>query len=264
MDKTNDKTIFMIHGMWGGGWYWGNYKKVFEAEGYRCVATTLPFHDVDPQNAPDPRVGTASLLDYAAALEREIAALGVKPIIMGHSMGGLLGQILGARGLASKLVLLNPASPSGIVALTPSVIKSFMSIQTKWGFWRKPMRQTFAEASYSMLHLLPENEQKEAYSHFVYESGTAAWEIGYWLFDTKHATRVDAKKITCPTLIIGASLDRITPASVVRQVAKKYRAVATYKEFDNHAHWTIGEPGWREVAEYAAGWLRGATANTAA
>lgn len=249
-------TILMIHGMWGGSWYWENYRRVFEAEGYRCVATTLPYHDMDPRGAPDPRLGSTSLLDYAAALEREIAQLDEKPILMGHSMGGLLAQMLAARGLAHSLVLLTPASPYGIVALTPSVIRSFWSMQTTWGFWRKPMRQTFGEAAYSMLHLLPESEQKQTYEKFVYESGRAAFEIGYWPFDSRGASKVDAARVSCPVLVIAGARDRITPASVVRKVARKYAAVSTYKEFENHAHWVVAEPGWQEVAEYAGSWLK--------
>jgi len=246
----------MIHGMWGGPWYWENYRRIFEAEGYQCIATTLPYHDMDPRGVPDPRLGTASLLDYADALEREIGQFDTKPIVMGHSMGGLLAQILGARKLAKALVLLTPASPSGIVALTPSVIRSFWSMQTTWGFWKKPLRQTFDEAVYSMLYLLPEKEQKKTYDKFVYESGRAAFEIGYWFFDSRGASRVDEFKVTCPVLVVASSQDRITPASVVRRVAKKYRAVSTYKEFENHAHWVVAEPRWQEVAEYVGGWLR--------
>ncbi len=249
-------TIFMIHGMWGGPWYWVNYRRVFETEGYRCVATTLPYHDIDPRGVPDPQLGRASLLEYAEALEREIRQLDVKPIVMGHSMGGLLAQILGSRGLAKALVLLTPASPAGIMALTPSVIRSFWTVQTTWGFWRKPMRQTFDEAVYSMLHLLPTREQKEIYDRFVYESGRAAFEIGYWLFDSTGASRVDESKVTCPVLVVAGAKDRITPASVVRRVAKKYKVVSTYKEFDDHAHWVVAEPRWQDVAEYVAGWLR--------
>ena len=248
-------TIFMIHGMWGAAWHWENYQRVFEAAGYRCIVPTLPYHDMDPHSIPDSRLGTASLLDYAEALEQEILQLDEKPIIMGHSMGGLLAQILGARDLAETLVLLNPASPAGLFNLTPSVIRSFWSIQTTWGFWKKPIRQTFSEAVYSVLHLLPENEQKEAYSKYVYESGRAACEIGYWFFDPQQASRVDESKVTCPVLVIAGSLDRIVPASVVRRVARKYKAVSTYKEFENHGHWVVGEPGWEEVAEYVAGWL---------
>lgn len=249
------ETIFMIHGMWGGPWYWENYKGFYEEEGYRCVTTTLRFHDMDPKDAPDPRLGTTSLLDYAEDLEQEIQQLGVEPIVMGHSMGGLLAQILASRGLANALVLLVPASPAGILALTPSVMKSFWSVQRTWGFWKKPMRQRFDEAVYAMLHLLPPDEQRETYDKFVYESGRAAAEIGYWLFDPEGASRVDDSKVPCPVLVIAGTEDRITPPSVVRQVAKKYEAVSTYKEFEDHAHWLVAEPGWQEIAEYAADWL---------
>lgn len=249
-------TILMIHGMWGTAEDWDNYRPVFEAEGYRCIAPTLPYHDMDPGGAPDPRLGTVSLLDYADVLEREIRQLDEKPILMGHSMGGLLAQILGARGHAKALVLLAPASPSGIWAITPSVIRSFWSTQTMWGFWKKPLRQTYAEAVYSMMHLLPENEQRKCYSKLVYESGRATFEIGYWFLDSRGASRVDESKVTCPVLVVAGAQDRITPVSVVRSVARKYKSVATYKEFENHAHWLQGEPQWQEVTEYIVGWLK--------
>ena len=69
------KTIVMIHGMWGNGEYWENYAKYFETRGYRCVRPTLRFHDMNPEGTPDPRLGTTSLLDYAADLEKEIRKL---------------------------------------------------------------------------------------------------------------------------------------------------------------------------------------------
>jgi pimeloyl-ACP methyl ester carboxylesterase len=94
------ETIFMIHGMWGGPWCWKNYKQFFETKNYRCVTTTLRHHDMDPKDLPDPQLGTTSLIDFAEDLEYEIRQLATKPILMGHSMGGLLAQILGSRGLA--------------------------------------------------------------------------------------------------------------------------------------------------------------------
>ncbi|MBF0235238.1 MAG: alpha/beta hydrolase [Desulfamplus sp.] len=249
-------TIFMIHGMWGGSWLWDNYKKIYEEAGFNCVTTTLRFHDMDPKADPNSKLGTTGLLDYIDDLEQEIKQLDVTPIIVGHSMGGLLAQILGSRGVAKALVLLTPASPAGILALTPSVIRSFWSIQTKWGFWNRPVRQTFNEAAFSILNLLPPDEQKKAFEKFVYESGRAAYEIGYWLIDSTGASKVDESQITCPILVIGSAKDRITPASVVRKVAKKYNSVSTYKEFDNHAHWVLAEPGWQEVAEFTTDWMK--------
>ena len=248
-------TLFMIHGMFSTAEDWEHYLPFFEARGYRCVATTLPYHDIDPRGTPDPHLGTMSLLDYADALEREIKALGEKPIIMGHSMGGLLAQMLAARGLAEKVVLLAPASPWGILALTPSVIRSFWSIQNTWAFWKKPVRQTYAEAIYSCMHLLPPEEQRESYDRYIYGSGRAVAEIGCWFFDPHRAAKVDEAKVTCPMLIVFGTQDRITPRSAVRQVVKKYRHVATLKEFPDHAHLLMQEPGWQNVAAYVADWL---------
>ena len=249
------KTIVMIHGMWGGEWQWENYRKLLEGKGYQCITPTLRYHDVDPKEPPHPRLGTTSLLDYAADLEREIRKLDSPPVLLGHSMGGLLAQILGSRGLARALVLLTPASPHGIIALKPSVIRSFWSGLARPAFWKKPMRQTFKEAAYSMLQLLTVEEQKEVYSRFVFESGQAGFEIGFSFLDRKRATKVDESKVTCPVLVIAGSLDRITPASVTRKVADKYKTVSTYLEFTNHAHWVSGEPAWEEIAEYVSAWL---------
>jgi pimeloyl-ACP methyl ester carboxylesterase len=249
------ETIVMIHGMWGSGWYWENFKGFFESKGYRCMIPTLRFHDMDPNAVPDPRLGTTSLLDYAQDLEKLIRELDGMPILMGHSMGGLLAQILGSRGLAKALILLTPASPRGIIALKVSVIKSFWSGLTTWGFWRKPFRQTFDEAVYSMLNQMPPESWKGIYDQFVYESGRAAFEIGFWLFDSKGAARVDESKVTCPVLIIAGEKDRIVPVSVTRKVAEKYKRVSTYKEFSDHSHWVIGEPGWQEITEYIKEWL---------
>jgi len=249
------ETIVMIHGMWGGGWHWESYKKYFEGKDYHCITPTLRFHDMNPKEPPNPQLGTTSLLDYAEDLEKEINKLDTLPILMGHSMGGLLVQILGSRGLAKALVLLAPASPHGIIALKPSVIRGFWSGLTKWGFWRKPMRQTFNEATFSILQLLTVKEQKEIFNRFVYESGRAVCEIGFWFLDSNGVAKVDESRVTCPILVIAGAQDRITPVSVVRKAADKYRAVSTYKEFASHAHWVVNEPGWPEIAKYISAWL---------
>lgn len=247
-------SIFMIHGMWGGPWYWANYRGVMEARGYRCVATTLPYHDVSPQAPPDPRLGRASLLDYAAALEREIRAMPALPILIGHSMGGLLAQMLAARGLARAAVLLTPASPAGVMALTPSVLRSFLPI-VRWGAWRKPMRPSLSGAIYSMLHLLPAQAQREVHARLVYESGRAACEIGFWPLDPRRASRVDAAAVNCPLLVIAGARDRIVPASVVRKTAQRYGPHAQLRVFEDHAHWVVGEPGWQHIADAVVQWL---------
>lgn len=249
------KNIVMIHGMWGSSWAWDNYKPFFEDKGHTCYTPVLRYHDISPNGEPDSALGTTSLLDYVQDLEEYISSLDNEPVIIGHSMGGLLTQILGARGLGKALVLLTPGSPAGINALKFSVIKSFWSILTKWGFWKNPHRISFKASQYAMMHLLSEEEQKNSCDKFVYESGRAAFEIGFWFLDGKGAAKVDESKISCPVLVVSGSEDRITPAKVSQKVAKKYSAVSTYKEFENHAHWVIGEDGWEEIAAFISEWI---------
>ena len=67
------KTIFMIHGMWGGGWYWDKFQGYFEGKGYRCIAPYLRHHDIKPDDPTPSGLGKTSLLDYADDLEREIS-----------------------------------------------------------------------------------------------------------------------------------------------------------------------------------------------
>ena len=88
------ETILMIHGMFGGSWCWDNYRKLFEDKGYHCISPTLRFHDVDPDELPNPQLGTTSLLDYAGDIEKEIKKLDSLPVLMGHSMGGLIDRVL--------------------------------------------------------------------------------------------------------------------------------------------------------------------------
>lgn len=248
------KTLFMIHGMWGTGDVWKHYRTFFEEKNYTCITPTLRHHDADQAHLPE-ELGTTSLRDYADDLEAQIRALPEPPIIIGHSMGGFLAQLLGSRGLGKALVLLTPAAPAGIHAVTPSVARCFLSIQTKWGFWRKPMKQTYKEAVFGSLHQFSPEDRQRVYASFVYESGRAATELGFWMFDRQKTTYIDSESITVPTLIIGGGDDRIVPASVVRKVAKKYAHIADYKEFTEFAHYVIAQPGWEIVAGYVADWL---------
>ncbi|MGC8763604.1 MAG: alpha/beta hydrolase [Acidobacteriota bacterium] len=249
------KTILLIHGMWGGPHLWDNYRPFFEGRGHRCLTPALRYHGGPPSAPPPPGLGTTSLLDYAADLEGQIRALPERPWIVGHSMGGLLAQILAARGLCEKAVLLCPAAPRGVLALRPSVVRSFLSAMSRWGFWRRPFLPTYGEACYALWENLPEEERRAHFARFIPESGRAAFEIGLWPLDRRRASAVDEKRVTCPLLVVAGGRDRITPEAVVRKVAAKYGAA--YRVFPGMAHWVIGEPGWEEVAAFALSWLEG-------
>ena len=249
------RTIVMIHGMFGGSWCWDGYRGFFAARGYTCLTPVLRHHDADPGGPPHPALGTTSLLDYADDLERQIRLLPEPPVLMGHSMGGLIAQILAGRGVGSAAVLLSPAAPAGILAVRLSVLKSIQGEFLRWGFWRRPVKSTFSSTCYSSLHLLSREEQEAIYSRFVYESGRAAFEMGFGAFDPRNAARVDETRVGIPVLVLSGTEDRITPASVARKVALKYRRTATYMAFPDHAHWIIGEPGWEAIAGHIDLWL---------
>jgi pimeloyl-ACP methyl ester carboxylesterase len=235
------QTIFMIHGMFGGSWCWDNYRAFFERRGERCLAPSLRHHDVDPGADPHPDLGSLSLDE--------------KPVIMGHSMGGLIAQILGSRGLASALVLLAPAAPAGIWSVKPTVVRSIPASMIRWGAWKRPVKSTFESTTYSAMHLLAPRDQRTAYSRFVPESGRAAFEIGLWFLDARRASAVDEKRVDVPVLVVSGAEDRITPPSVHWKIARKYAKTATYMGFARHAHWIFGEPGWEGVASHIHLWL---------
>jgi non-heme chloroperoxidase len=247
-------TIFMIHGMWGGGWYWDKFQSYFENLGYRCIAPYLRHHNIKPDDPPPPGLARTSLLDYAEDLEDQIKGLDEKPIIMGHSMGGLLAQILASRQLAKAAVLITPASPAGVLSITGSVLKSFSEVLFRWGFWKKPHKISYEKAVYAMMEKLTIEERRYVYDRCVWESGRAATEIGFWFLGVKGA-QVNSSKLTCPLLIISCSEDNITPSKVVRKLAKRYKPSYTYLEIGGHAHYVIREPGWEKIASYVHTWL---------
>lgn len=242
----------MIHGMWGGGWYWHPFKTFFEARGYVCHTPDLRYHG---EGAPaEPELGGLSLLDYVDDLQDFIETLPEKPIVIGHSMGGLIAQKLAERGLAALLVLACPAPPADIFAITWAAMKNFSPLMLKPGFWKTPHRPDFKTAVRSSFQLMPAQVQRDFYQRLCYESGWVVVEIALPFLDKRRASAVKASQVRCPVLVLSAELDQLTPASVVRRVASKYPQ-AEYHNFPGHTHWVIAEPGWEECASYVADWL---------
>jgi non-heme chloroperoxidase len=249
------ETIVMIHGMWGSPRIWDCFKLYFETVGYSCITPALRYHDMKPHSQPDANLGRTSLLDYFHDLENQIVLLDRRPVIMGHSMGGLLAQMLAAKGLAKSLVLLAPAPPAGLVLFNASSFRSLLSVVTKPGFWNKPVMTTFKEASFGVFNVCPDTLKKTSYDDFVYESGRASFEIVFWYFDRHRASAVDEKEVTCPILVIAGKEDHIIPGIATERIAEKYKSVSTYKEVEDHAHYLIGEPGWENIANIAREWM---------
>jgi len=254
------KTMVMIHGMWGGGWYWQSMREYFEAQGYEVHTPYLRHHELSAEqiatgeNLPA-ELGTTSLIDYVDDLTTFINDLAEKPIVVGHSLGGLVAQKLAERQLCERLVLLAPAPPNDVPAITWGGFKSFLSLLKTWGFWRKPHRPSFASCAYSSFAKLPDAEQHACYERMVYDSGKLVVEVALPFLDSAKASAVDAKSINMPTLVVGAADDQLIPPQVVSKIAKKYTQ-AQYRCLDNQTHWLMFEPGWERCAELMHDWLK--------
>lgn len=251
-DASSHPPIVFIHGMWCGPEVFDPYRQFFTERGYHCYTPALRLHEM--QDNESTTLGQLSLSDYAADLEAFIRTLPQPPVLIGHSMGGLLAQMLCARQLAASAVLLCPASPAGVHALTPTVVRSFFGVMTRWGFWKKPNKLSPAAARYALFNRLPDDRVNPAYQQMRFESGRAAFEIGFWLLDQNKASRVDERKVTQPLLVISGADDHITPAAINKTVASRY-ANAEYRCYPDHAHWLIAEPGWQSIAADIADWL---------
>lgn len=247
-------TLVMIHGMWSGSWVWDDWIPFFEERGYRCLAPTLRYHDAPPLEPPA-ALGRTSLRDYAADLDAQVGQLHSPPILMGHSMGGMLAQLLAMRRPTRALVLLATMPPQGINVLSSDSLRMFRTAFQSWGFWRKPTRPTFADAEASMLGHLGQSERKAVYDRLVHESGRVGCETGFWFLDPYRAKWVDTLRIVCPVLVVAGADDRLHPPATMKWVARKYEPRSTYLEFPGHGHWLVGEPGWQEVASSIGDWL---------
>ncbi len=247
--------ILLVHGAWTEPSCWDNYIPVLEAEGYRCLTPTLRHHDCRPDDDPHPELCTVSIRDYVDDLEAIANDLDALPIVIGHSMGGLLAQLLLARVPARAGVLLSPAWPWGVWGLPLTSLCAIAPQFGTWGFWRKPCRPSAEKVAYAIANRMAPEDQQQLHQDMVFDSGRALAEMALWPLDRSRATEVDPSRITCPLLIVAGRDDRITPASMIYKIARFYGDVAEFRELPGYAHYLLGEPGWERVVEEVVHWL---------
>jgi non-heme chloroperoxidase len=253
---SRNGTIVMLHGAFCAAWALEHMQPFFEAEGYRVVRPTLRYHDGPPGERAPQALGTTSLLDYVRDIEGEILNLPEAPIVIGHSMGGLLAQMLAARTKLRAIALYAPSAPWGVLPTTPWEIAAAQSLYMGGQFWNRPLKPKQWIAATHALDMLPAGQQDDVFSRFVPESGLATFETMHWGMDVRRASYVEAKRVQCPVLCVAGSLDRVNPAKTVASIAKRYRENARYSEYKGMSHWLIGENGWERIAEETRDWLK--------
>lgn len=241
--------VMLIHGMWCRPHVWANFRNFYEERGYRVVTPRLRHHNMESGSRPHGDLGTTSLLHYAADLEAEIRALGDKPLVIGHSMGGLLTQMLAARDLVRACVLLASAHCAPLVTVSASVARIFIRELTTPSFWNKLQKPSYAAMRWGVLNAFSEAEARDLYASLIPESGRSLFEIALWYFDRQRAALVDANQVNCPLLFMTGEHDRITPARLAARMAGYFGERARFEKLPGHAHWLPSEPGWQRIAE---------------
>jgi alpha-beta hydrolase superfamily lysophospholipase len=253
-------TVLLIHGYGCGGDVWDPVAKRLRAEGYRVEAPTIR-SAVRTVDGPKPGLVGLTLADYVAEMSALAQTLtketGKKPLVIGHSMGGLIAQKIAEAGHAAGLVLFAPASPAdarGKPKLSPVFTFLNMALspkpQTKAGkMWKTGFR-------YGVVNAVPAARHDDLYSKLVYDSGQVLADLAWPDKDPNKIAYVDAAKVTAPVLVLAGALDRTTPLTDVRLVSQKY-ATADLHEYPDNAHYLIDEPNTMKILDDLIAWLRG-------
>ncbi|PVM91031.1 alpha/beta hydrolase [Caulobacter endophyticus] len=252
------RTILMIHGYGMAGDSWEPVAETFRKAGYAVETPTIR-PALRTAGPPSPELAGLSLADYVAELSAAAAVTaardGVKPIVFGHSMGGLIAQKLAESGLTAGIVLFAPASPAdarGKPKLSPLI--TFLNAVLTQGGAPKPVKMWKTGFKFGVVNAVPAARHDALYAKAVYDSGRVLQDLAYPDKDPSRTVHVDAAKVTVPVLVLAGARDRTTPVEDMRLVGRKY-AGADYREYPDHAHWLIDEPGSDALLAAVQAWL---------
>jgi alpha-beta hydrolase superfamily lysophospholipase len=246
----------MIHGMCCTGDVWEHFRSFFEARGATVYTPTLRAQERVSISVRPPRaLRELSMNDYLRELEQIIAQIedetGRVPAVIGHSMGGLLAQVLAEKNLVRAAVFISPAAPAGVHTLQTRLFWGSLLLAKRLGL-RQPLIRPDHRTVYPMvLNALPKELRQAAWQAMVWESGRVFEEFANF--------PVDETKIRIPVLTIAATRDRLVTAPQVRRTGRKYAAIGgDFREYRTHGHWLYAEPGWENPAQDIFAWLAGA------
>jgi pimeloyl-ACP methyl ester carboxylesterase len=248
----------MVHGAFCAGWAFDAFREPFERAGHPVIAPDLPGHGA----GHGATVTGRSMSDYADAVRRVIAAQGEPPILIGHSLGGLVAQMAARRSRVAGLILLAPSAPWGVTGSTAEEAISAVSLYALGPYWALSIDPDYPAARRYLFDRLPRAERRATFARMGPESGRALWETLNWWLDPFATTLVPVRSVRAPVLAIAGGRDAIHPAATVRATAT--RLGGETRVFPAMSHWLIGEPGWEDVAGACLDWLAPLSARDAA
>jgi pimeloyl-ACP methyl ester carboxylesterase len=262
---TGDQIpLMLIHGAWLSARSWERFADYFGARGFAVSAPEWPrkHGDVEELRAHGDELKGLGLREIVDHYEALVGELGEPPVLIGHSFGGLIVELLLARGLGRAGVAISPAPPKGILVLPFSSLKAVSPALAHPSKRHGVVTLTREEFTYGFVNTFTPEEAAAAYERYaVPETGRIFYEAGFANFALHPPTDVHFKnEQRAPLLIIGAEKDHTVPASVARAQYKKYQhspAQTDYLEFEGRPHLLLVGEGSEEVAEAIDSWLDG-------
>ena len=261
MSDTPD-TIVLIHGLWMTPRSWEHWIDRYESSGYRVLAPAYPGLEVEVEalRADPSPIEALTVPGTVEHLEGVIRELETPPIIMGHSFGGVLTQILLDHGFGAAGVAIDSVPAEGVKVVPLSQIKATFPVLNNPAKRHRAVPFTAEQFHYAFTNTLSEEESAQVYERYhIPTPGSWVWgAILANLMPGHQDTWVNFENNDrAPLLFIAGGEDHIMPASVNKSNAKRYgksSALTEYKEFPGRSHYTVGQHGWEEVADHALTW----------
>jgi alpha-beta hydrolase superfamily lysophospholipase len=264
MSTNNERpaeTIVLIHGLWMTGLSWEHWVERYQRQGYRVIAESWPGMDGDIEQvradtSKYESLGVTEVADHYAAI---VEGLDIPPIIMGHSFGGLVTQLLLDRGLGQAGVAIDSAPIKGVLALPASTLRTGFPALKNPKNDHRAVTLTPEEFHYAFTNTLSDEESLAVYERYAVPGpGRPLFQAAFANFNPHAATKVDFHNDDrAPLLIIAGGDDHVSPGAINKSEAKhqsKSAAITAYKEFAGRSHFTLGQTGWEEVADFAVTW----------
>ncbi len=232
---SDTRHVVLIHGNWGRGEQLASARAAFEERGYAAHTPTLRHHEL-PMREGAMNIASLSLRDYTDDLVTFVDSLDSPPLLIGHSMGGLLTQLVAARTRHAGLVAACPAPAAGILGTTRTNLRMSLPWFLRPRPWAKPVQPpTSQQFRRWVANTQTDDIADEIHDGLVCESGRVNWEMLLAAVKLSEATVVNFAAVTSPVLVIGGECDRIVPAGVVRRTAARYQ-YGTYVEVPHCDH----------------------------